>query len=278
MRGRASGNSEFDERDDVSSSETSGLPHAEQAHYRSLLSQTEEFDIRHSQKMEALARLASGISHDYNNLLTVILGHVDLMMIAPDMHAVADSAAEIRATVFRGAQLARQLMTFSQRTPVTMLEVDLNQVVTGSQPMLRRLAGDRITLRMELDSRAPMIQADVAQLEQILSNLTTNARDAMPAGGTLHLSTKVIYDAVRTAAEGEPVRWVCLSVSDTGVGMNEETKSRIFEPFFTTKPAGEGKGLGLAAVYGAVAQARGRIFVRSTPDQGTTFDIVFPAE
>jgi signal transduction histidine kinase len=236
-------------------------------------SEFDESDIQRSHKMDALARLASRLSHEYNNLLTVILGHVDLMMAAPDVNAVADSAAEIRASVFRGAQLGRQLMAFSQRMPVTMQDVDLNEVVIGAQPMLKRLVGEQITVQTGLDARAPMIRADVGQLEHALSQLASNARDAMPAGGVLHLATRVMY----TERDGEAVQWVALAITDSGVGMDEQTKARIFEPFFTTKPSGEGKGLGLATVYGIVNQAGGRIQARSEPSLGTTFEMVFPA-
>jgi signal transduction histidine kinase len=239
-----------------------------------------EDQFRHAQKMEAIGQLASGIAHDFNNLLTVINGFSELVLrkMAPgDQHR--DSILEVRSAGERAARLTRGLLIFSRKDVVDPVVLDLNAVVDGTCTMLRWIIGERIRLVTTLAPGLHSVRADAGQLEQVVINLAVNARDAMPEGGTLTVETAnvefgesdtLLYPEIR------PGRYVRLLVTDTGVGMNEEVRSRIFEPFFTTKVAGKGTGLGLATVYGIVKRAGGAIKVFSEAGRGSTFELHLP--
>jgi two-component system, cell cycle sensor histidine kinase and response regulator CckA len=225
-----------------------------------------EEQVRQSQKMEAVGRLAGGVAHDFNNLLTVINGCADLLLReAPADAQTHELADEIRRAGEQAAALTKQLLAFGRRQIVAPTVLDLNDVVREVERMLRRLIGEHIELAVELDPAGGRVKADPSLLAQLLMNLAVNARDAMPQGGTL---------TVRTAQIGDKV---VVTVADTGVGMDAATRARIFEPFFTTKPVGEGTGLGLATVHSIVEQAGGAIAVESEPNRGTTFRIELPA-
>jgi two-component system, cell cycle sensor histidine kinase and response regulator CckA len=232
-------------------------------------------------KMESLGRLASGVAHDFNNLLTVINGYCTLFLKKDNLDTeIGDGLREILGAGERAVALVKQLLAFSRKQTLTPKVLDLNTLVRDSKKLLQRLIGPDIRLVMNLLPQAPQVQVDSSQLEQILMNLATNARDAMPEGGELSIETKAIqvYDA-QTAAKPEmkPGSYVILAVTDTGCGMNESTAARIFEPFFTTKEPGKGTGLGMATVYGIVKQSDGYIYVYTEPGIGTTFEIYLPA-
>lgn len=237
-----------------------------------------EEQLLHSQKMEAIGRLAGGVAHDFNNLLTAITGHADLTLLdmAPDDPARADME-EIRGTVLRASRLTRQLLAFSRKQVLQARTLDLNEVVEGVEKMLRRLIGENIELQSSLSDEPGKVKADPGQLEQVIINLAVNARDAMPDGGRLTIETSAVEETeIRLIPELEPGKYVMLAVKDTGTGMDEHTRAHIFEPFFTTKAPGEGTGLGLATVYGIVKQSGGTIIVESEPDAGATFKIFLP--
>ncbi|HVL66949.1 MAG TPA: ATP-binding protein [Vicinamibacterales bacterium] len=235
--------------------------------------------LRHSQKLEAIGRLAGGVAHDFNNLLTAIIGHSALLLDEPLDPAVRESVEEIRAAGERAAALTRQLLAFGRRQVMRPEVLDANQTIRGVEPLLRRLMPANIRVETRLGADPSFLRADHGQLEQVLVNLAVNARDAMPRGGTMQISseTTVLTDPV-LAPEGvvEPGRYVVLAVSDTGHGMNAATRARIFEPFFTSKPPGQGTGLGLATVLGIVQQSGGRITVQSQPGSGSRFTLYFP--
>ncbi|HJW33238.1 MAG TPA: ATP-binding protein [Holophagaceae bacterium] len=225
--------------------------------------------MRKTQKLEALGRLAGGVSHDFNNLLTAMLGYAELAQGQfVDGGSPEASLAQLKATALRAAGLTRQLLAFSRRQVLRTEVLDLSSVVLGMAEMLRPVLGEQVTLELELDPGAGFLEADPAQLEQVILNLALNARDAMARDGILHLATR------RVRLEGQS--WVELEVRDNGQGMDEEVLSHLYEPFFTTKPLGEGTGLGLATVYGIVEQSRGQISVESAPGQGTRFFVRFP--
>lgn len=227
-----------------------------------------EEQFRQSQKLEAVGQLAGGIAHDFNNLLTVVLGNTELLGQLPLEPPEAKGLVhEIRGAADRAAGLVRQLLTFSRRQIARPEVIDLNEAVSAMAGLLRRLLGERIEVRANLCSSPVRVRADRGQIEQVLMNLAVNARDAMPNGGTLTITTGVTAD---------PKRLACLSVADTGVGMSEDLKARVFEPFFTTKGPDKGTGLGLATVYGIVQQSSGHISVESSPGNGTTFRIHLP--
>jgi PAS domain S-box-containing protein len=236
-----------------------------------------EAQLRQAQKMEAVGLLAGGVAHDFNNLLTVIYGHAEAM--ADETVDPRANAAAIRAAADRAASLTRQLLAFSRQQQLTLQPVDLNEVVSGVSTLLRRVIGEEIALDLHLDPTVPHVRADLAQLEQILMNLAVNARDAMPAGGTLTIETKTIQLDEAYAAdhvEVTPGTYAMLSVSDTGMGMDPQTRARVFEPFFTTKGQGRGTGLGLSTVYGIVKQFGGSVWVYSELGHGTSFKVYLP--
>jgi PAS domain S-box-containing protein len=235
-------------------------------------------ELRHVQKMEAIGQLAGGVAHDYNNLLTSIGGFADLLArsLEPEDPRRKDVNEILKATE-RAAALTLQLLAFSRRQVLRPELVNVNSVIENMARIVRRLLGESITVVTELEPQLSESRADPAQLEQVLLNLVFNARDAMPKGGTLRIKTR---DVVIEPAEESVLaagRYVLLEVSDTGVGMPEETRSRVFEPFFTTKEGAQRVGLGLATVYGVVAQTGGHISVSSAVDEGTTFSIHLPA-
>lgn len=240
-----------------------------------------EAQLRQSQKMEAVGRLAGGVAHDFNNLLTVIRGYSELVLsrLQPGEPSRRE-LEEVKKAADRAAALTGQLLAFSRRQFVSAKIVDMNEVITNMDGMLRRLLGeDVVELCSELDPQLGMIKADPGQIEQIVMNLAVNARDAMPRGGRLTLATRNVHlkkDARRDLVILEPGAYVVLTVTDTGHGMDEETQSHIFEPFFTTKEKGKGTGLGLSTVYGIVKQSGGAVTVDSKVGRGTTFKIYFP--
>lgn len=239
-----------------------------------------EEQFRQAQKMEAIGRLAGGVAHDFNNILTVISGFCDVALEGVAQHdPVVNDIVEIKKASDRAASLTRQLLAFSRRQILSPKVLDLNSLIRDMEKMLARILGEDIDLRMALQERLSCIEADPGQIEQVLLNLAVNARDAMPGGGQLFIETKdtVIDPAyAQLHLDAVPGEYVMLAVSDTGVGMNEDTRSHLFEPFFTTKSEGKGTGLGLATIYGIVKQSRGTISVYSEPGRGTSFKIYFP--
>ncbi len=239
-----------------------------------------EDQLRQAQKMEAIGRLAGGVAHDFNNLLTAIRGYGELVLeTLEDDDARRADADEIIKAVDRAAGLTRQLLTFSRRQVLAPQVLALNDLVAGTEKMLRRLIGEDVELTCVSQAGLGLVRADLGQVEQVLVNLVVNARDAMPGGGKLHIELNNVEfngSAAGGRSGAEPGRYVRLSVSDTGGGMTPEIVSHIFEPFFTTKEEGKGTGLGLATVYGIVQQSGGTIEVESQPGAGTTFRIYLP--
>lgn len=238
-----------------------------------------EEQLRQAQKMEAVGRLAGGVAHDFNNMLGVIMGYCDLADQRADWKAVKNDVRRIKKAAQRAAALTLQLLAFSRQQVLRPSVVNLNAVVADLLTMLLRIIAANVDLKFEPTATLGHIKADSSQIEQMLMNLVLNAGDAMPQGGRILIQTmdEELSDAY---AQGHPRvipgRYVVLSVTDTGSGMSPETLSKIFEPFFTTKPAGEGTGLGLSMVYGAIQQAGGHIDVYSEEGKGTTFRLYFP--
>lgn len=238
--------------------------------------------LQQVQKLESLGLLVSGISHDFNNLLAGIRGYAERgMMHEPSPKPPFDEYfRHIYARAEQGARITRQLLTFARGAPLEPSHVRLNELIASLIDLLRTLLGTSIQVTFQADPAVQTIYADSTQLEQVVMNLCLNARDAMPAGGSLEISTQQIE-----VAEGQqhiapylpPGTYVSVRISDTGVGMDEQTQARLFEPFFSTKEKGKGTGLGLAVVYGIVKQHHGVIRVESQPDQGTNFSLYFPA-
>ena len=239
-----------------------------------------EEQLRQSQKLESVGRLAGGVAHDFNNLLGVILGYTELAL--EDVEGgtqAAESLGHIQYAGTRAKELTRQLLAFGRKQVLRVNTVNLNKIVTGVDKMLRRLIGEDVHILVHLDPDIGNVDADTAMMEQILLNLAVNARDAMPEGGTLTIETQiaVIGDNYALAHAGiQPGEYVMVAVSDTGHGMDAATREKVFEPFFTTKEKGHGTGLGLATVYGIVKQHNGSIWVYSEPGQGTTVKLYLP--
>ena len=240
-----------------------------------------EAQLRQAQKLESIGQLAGGVAHDFNNILTVIQGHASLLLANRGLDdQTLDSAQQIALASERAATLTRQLLAFSRKQVMQPRALDLNEIVSNVIKMLKRIVREDVSLRVNYAPRLAPVHADAGMLEQVLMNLAVNARDAMPQGGELIISTSVEAigpDYLQVNAEASPGEYVCLCVEDTGCGIPPEVLPRIFEPFFTTKPVGQGTGLGLATVHGIVHQHRGWIKVYSEPDQGTSFRVYLPA-
>jgi PAS domain S-box-containing protein len=237
-----------------------------------------EAQLRHAQKMEAIGRLAGGVAHDFNNLLSVVISSSDLALLRlpPGGGRARAEIEEIRKAGQRAAALTRQLLAFSRQQVLQPKVLNLNDVVNGMERMLSRVLGEDILLAIEVSPTLARVKADPSQVEQVLMNLVVNARDAMPTGGQLRIVTRNVSEAPRSLAPPALGPQVLIAVSDTGVGMDEETVTRVFEPFFTTKERGKGTGLGLSTVFGIVKQSGGSIAVRSAPGRRATFEVYLP--
>jgi signal transduction histidine kinase/ActR/RegA family two-component response regulator len=240
-----------------------------------------EAQLRQSQRMESIGRLAAGVAHDFNNMLTVIQGHSGMIISRTNLPPeTLDSGNAIYFAAERAASLTRQLLMFSRKNVMEPRQLDLREVVSTLSKMLKRLIGEPVALGFQPPPEIPLVHGDSGMIEQVIMNLAVNARDAMPSGGTLTISTvpvEVNEAHVEAHPEARVGSFVCLRVSDTGCGMDAATMSRIFEPFFTTKEVGKGTGLGLATVYGIVKQHEGWVEVASEPGKGSTFSVYFPA-
>jgi PAS domain S-box-containing protein len=233
----------------------------------------------HSQRMEAIGRLAGGVAHDFNNLLTVILSAAELVSRSPLSAGQERELDMVRDAAGRAAALTRDLLTFSRREAGRPRAISVDEALTRAEPLLSRLAGSEVSFSLRLGVGASLVQIDPSRLEQALANLIVNARDATPAGGSVLLSTAEIETNeafLRQHPDVAPGRYVAISVIDTGAGIPASVRERIFEPFFTTKPTGKGTGLGLSMVYGVAQQAGGYVTVDSREHQGTTFRLLLP--
>ncbi len=238
-----------------------------------------EEQLRQAQKMESIGRLAGGIAHDFNNLLTAIGGYAELTLLDLDEGSARESVEQIARAASRAAELTSQLLAFSRKQVLRPSELDLNEVVTEMASLLSRMLGESVVLSTELEPELGHVHADPTQVEQVILNLSINARDAMRGGGNLSIRTanlELPEGAPPPHAELVPGSYVTLVVRDDGVGMEEEVAKQIFEPFFTTKNVGEGTGLGLATVHGIVSQSGGAIWVETQPGEGTVFTVCLP--
>jgi two-component system cell cycle sensor histidine kinase/response regulator CckA len=238
-----------------------------------------ESQLLQSQKLEAVGQLASGVAHDFNNLLTVIEGYAALAQDRLDTDAsfVAGALREIRSATASASALTAKLLSLSRKQPLSTAVADLNDLVAGALNLVAPLIGEDITVRRRFDPEAGSAAVDVAQVEQVLVNLAVNARDAMPHGGSLWVSTGTAILAPDAGVASASGRCAWVRVRDDGCGMDAATLAQIFDPFFTTKPAGEGTGLGLSTAFGTIRQAGGRLEASSTPGEGTTFTIWLPS-
>jgi PAS domain S-box-containing protein len=254
---------------------------------RSIASLIDVTDLRklqgqllHSQKMEAVGQLAGGVAHDFNNILTIIMGYGSILLMNTAKDSTLKSYVEsILASAERATNLTQSLLAFSRKQSITPKNIELNSVIKNVEKLLRRLIGEDIELQTKLSKTVVPVFADPGQIEQILINLAANARDAMPQGGSLQIHTEVINeDEVfsKNIANYKPGKYALISVADTGMGMSQETAERIFEPFFTTKEEGKGTGLGLSIVHGVIIQHSGHIEVQSEPGHGTIFRMYLP--
>ena len=241
---------------------------------------TEEV-LRQAQKMEAIGQLAAGVAHDFNNLLTVIQGQAGLLLNRKDILApTVEPLKQVMFAAERAAGLTRELLLFSRKQVPRPKAIDLNALIERTSKLLGRVIGEHIELRLVRADKLPAVTADECNLDQVIMNLAVNARDAMPHGGVLTFATsleKIDAHAARRHPQARPGDFVCLTVTDTGCGMDSATLARVFEPFFTTKEIGKGTGLGLATVYGVVQQHQGWIDVTSQPGKGTSFRIFLSA-
>ena len=239
-----------------------------------------EAQLLHSQKMEAVGTLAGGIAHDFNNILNVIMGYGTMVMDKLEAGSpLKEHMNQVLTAADRAANLTKRLLVFSRKQVVEVKPVNINELILGLQKMLVRIIRENIDFNLDLADRPLIVLADAGQIEQVLINLATNARDAMPEGGRLTISTgleEMDDEYVAVYGYGKPGRYALITVSDTGHGMDAETQKKIFEPFFTTKGIGEGTGLGLAISYGIIKQHSGYIKVYSEPGQGTVFKIYLP--
>jgi nitrogen-specific signal transduction histidine kinase len=239
-----------------------------------------EAQLQQAQKLEAIGRLTGGVAHDFNNLLTLILGYSGMLLTHRDpMDPSYIALSEIKKTAEKGAALTHQLLAFSRRQRLHPELLNLNSLIVYNERMLRRIIHEDIELAMNLEPSLGLVRADAGQMHQVLLNLALNARDAMPKGGKLDISSAnvLLADGDRPPFPGmAPGPYVLLTVSDTGVGMNKEVHGHLFEPFFTTKEPGKGTGLGLSTVYGIIQQSGGCIVVETEIDKGTTFKIFLP--
>ena len=256
--------------------------HSQEELRRSIIERDALIDrLRQSHKMESMGRIVGGVAHDFNNILGTMLASVDFLLDElPDNSTPRADAETIRAAVKRGAELTQQLLAFSRQQVLEPKVVSLNELVADTQRMLMRTIGEDVAIRVSLGEHLASVRVDPGQIQQILLNLSVNARDAMPTGGTLAIQTRntILNDATPMShSVANPGAFVVLTVSDDGTGMGSSTLAQIFEPFFTTKPKGRGTGLGLSTVFGIVEQSGGHIRVASTLGHGTTFEIYLPA-
>ncbi|HXD23757.1 MAG TPA: ATP-binding protein [Gemmatimonadaceae bacterium] len=256
--------------------------HSQEELRRSILERDALIDrLRQSHKMESMGRIVGGVAHDFNNILGTMLASVEFLLDELPANSTSRADAEtIRGSVKRGAELTQQLLAFSRQQVLEPKVVSLNELVADTQRMLMRTIGEDVAIRVSLGEHLSAVRVDPGQVQQILLNLSVNARDAMPSGGTLAIHTRnmtLTESAAMSHSIAEPGQYVVLTVSDDGTGMGAATLAQIFEPFFTTKPKGRGTGLGLSTVFGIVEQSGGHIRVASTLGHGTTFEIFLPA-
>ena len=239
-----------------------------------------EAQLRQAQKMEAVGQLAGGVAHDFNNILTAIVGYGNLLLTKlPEGDSLNVYAHHILASAERAAHLTHSLLAFSRKQVIDLKPVDVNEVISRVEKLLLRVIGEDIEIKTRLCRQDLPVLADGMQIEQVMMNLATNARDAMLTGGLFSIETESFEmgeDFLKTHAYGKPGTYALIAVTDTGIGMDEDIRAKIFEPFYTTKEVGKGTGLGLAMAYGIVKQHNGYINVYSEPNKGTTFKIYLP--